>query len=849
MTSIYPTESPGSKFRVCLLHFGPRNNSRSLPRTGGMYLSRMIATRDVSIGLLENASSSREGIESASDEGNESAEAVQDFDVNSLQDNGSGIGGDPFLKDISILVCSGGTIPYDRETDIISEAASSLPVCLEVNEKNPIKSAPTLPKDSNNVLCGKGQKGVGEDHKRSWVKRLCTENKVHFLGLQETMTSKVDEFQIKELWNNSPFCFASKNSNGKSGGIIAIWDTFCLSSIGTLEGDCFLAIKGTWQSLETSCLMIIMYAPQSQAKKTKLWSKLTNLILEHDNLTIVMGDFNKVRSSSERMGFVFNQNGALKFNEFIANTGLMDLPLGRKRFTIINKHGSKLSKLDRIMVSRYFVDKWPQANLDALTRLCGDKAPGPDGFTFKFIKNHWDLLVDDPNVIGDFIPISLIGCQYKILAKVLANRLAQMISLVVSEVQMRFTKGHQITDGPLIVEEILSWAKKQKKRFLFFKVDFEKTFDTLSWSFLDSIMSQMGFSSKWRNWIKACLNWAYASVLINGSSSKEFKVKRGFRQGDPLSLFLFILAVKALNVILVEAKNKNKFHGLPICANMSRCANWSPLIDRFLKRLSIWKSKTLSFGGRLTLIKSVLGGLGVYYFFTFKAPKKIIDKLESIRRNFFWGASLVTKRISWIPWDKALSSLNQGGLGICSLKIFRLEVNKNCLVRDRAPIVPQHHIVSFSGAATTGPHTLGSMGLILPPCLHFHWTWSRPLRSKHEIDELNKIVSLLSNLHLLNSHDTWECYLNHSPGFSVNLIRKHIILQSHNLSSQLFKWINLVPIKVNINTWRILNQRMPTRINLDHRGIDLNSVRCPIYDEDVETEEHIFVHCNLARKI
>nr|GEY38139.1 reverse transcriptase domain, reverse transcriptase zinc-binding domain protein [Tanacetum cinerariifolium] len=233
----------------------------------------------------------------------------------------------------------------------------------------------------------------------------------------------------------------------------------------------------------------------------------------------------------------------------------------------------------------------------------------------------------------------------------------------------------------------------------------------------------------WRNWIKACRNSAYALVLINGSPSKEFKVERGLRQGDHLSSFFFILAVEALNVILVEAKNKNKFHGievgkdktyishlqfaddalimgewsltnaknlsriltcfhlasglkvnfnksklfgvrvtplevnsialsigcqpsqflciylgLPICANMSRCANWSPLTDRFLKRLSRWKSKTLSFGGRLTLIKSVLGGLGVYYFSTFKAPKKIIDKFESIRGNFFWGASLVTQK-------------------------------------------------------------------------------------------------------------------------------------------------------------------------------------------------------------
>lgn len=110
--------------------------------------------------------------------------------------------------------------------------------------------------------------------------------------------------------------------------------------------------------------------------------------------------------------------------------------------------------------------------------------------------------------------------------------------------------------------------------------------------------------------------------------------------------------------------------GLPIGANMSRCANWSPLIDRFLKRLSRWKSKTLSIGGRLTLIKSVLGGLGVYYFTTFKAPKMIIDKLESIRRNFFLAGSLVTKKISWIPWDNALSPINQGGLGICCLKMI-----------------------------------------------------------------------------------------------------------------------------------------------------------------------------------
>ncbi|GJV19940.1 putative RNA-directed DNA polymerase, eukaryota, reverse transcriptase zinc-binding domain protein [Tanacetum coccineum] len=393
----------------------------------------------------------------------------------------------------------------------------------------------------------------------------------------------------------------------------------------------------------------------------------------------------------------------------------------------------------------------------------GDKAPGPDGFSFKLIKKHWNLLgddiikyvkdfhlsasiprgcnssfitlapkVDDPITISDFRPISLIGCQYKIIAKVLANRLALVIPSVVSEVQMAFIKGRQITDGPLLVNEIISWAKKHKKKMLLLKLDFEKAFDSLSWSFLDSIMSQMGFGEKWRKMIHSCLNSAYASVLVNGSPTNEFKIGKGLRQGDPLSPFLFILAVEALNVVLVEARNRNIFLGadvgrdkipishlqfaddalivgqwsvpnaknltriltcfnlasglkvnfnksklfgigvssnevnsvacsigcqpsqlpctylgLPIGANMSRCSNWSPVVDRFQKRLSTWKCKNLSYGGRLTLIKSVLESLGVYFFSTFKAPISIIKKLESI-----------------------LGPRDQGGLNIGSLKVF-----------------------------------------------------------------------------------------------------------------------------------------------------------------------------------
>nr|GEW99001.1 retrotransposon protein, putative, Ty1-copia subclass [Tanacetum cinerariifolium] len=101
--------------------------------------------------------------------------------------------------------------------------------------------------------------------------------------------------------------------------------------------------------------------------------------------------------------------------------------------------------------------------------------------------------------------------------------------------------------------------------------------------------------------------------------------------------------------------------GLPIRANMYRSANWFPLLEWFQKRLSSWKAKSLSFGGRLILLKSVLRSLGVYYFSNFKALKMVISKLESIRRNFFLGGGYMdSNKISWVAWDKVISPRSWG---------------------------------------------------------------------------------------------------------------------------------------------------------------------------------------------
>ena len=193
------------------------------------------------------------------------------------------------------------------------------------------------------------------------------------------------------------------------------------------------------------------------------------------------------------------------------------------------------------------------------------KSPGPDGVSFGFIKEFWNLLKDDlsrfmvefhrngkltkglnytfialiPKVnslqrLNDFGPISLVGSLYKILVKVLANRLRLVIGSVVSESQSAFVKMKQILYSILIANEAVDEARHLNKELLLFKVDFEKVYDSVDLNYLDSVMANMNFPTIWRKWIYECVGTAKASVLVNGCPTDEFPLERGLRQGDPL---------------------------------------------------------------------------------------------------------------------------------------------------------------------------------------------------------------------------------------------------------------------------------------------------------------------------
>ncbi|GJR58116.1 reverse transcriptase domain, reverse transcriptase zinc-binding domain protein [Tanacetum coccineum] len=112
--------------------------------------------------------------------------------------------------------------------------------------------------------------------------------------------------------------------------------------------------------------------------------------------------------------------------------------------------------------------------------------------------------------------------------------------------------------------------------------------------------------------------------------------------------------------------------GLPVGKKMHFCEGWDVVINRIRDRLSAWKAKSLSIGGRLTLIKSTLGSIPLYYLSLFKAPIKVVNLLESIRARFFWGFKDDKFGVSWVKWNNILLSSKMGGLGDGSLRAKNL---------------------------------------------------------------------------------------------------------------------------------------------------------------------------------
>nr|GEV35133.1 retrotransposon protein, putative, Ty3-gypsy subclass [Tanacetum cinerariifolium] len=265
------------------------------------------------------------------------------------------------------------------------------------------------------------------------------------------------------------------------------------------------------------------------------------------------------------------------------------------------------------MISHHFLSKCPNAQLLDLPRDLSDHCPvvlktysgDYEAIPFKFF-NSWLLNGDFPTLLFQAWPKTIhTATQHNILHPAITLK----SKLLCLKRAIRAWRKDVVSKNDSLLREL-----KDKVDFLYVKAENtglepHEIEERLAWSRINGI-SINGY-------------WVSDPPLVNFSKSNIFGVGVTLNETERISSILSCTPSTLPCVYL----------GLPIGANMNQVANWKPIIDKFHKRLTSWKARTLSFGGRFTLIRLVLGALGTYYFLLVKAPKGVISYLERLRRN------------------------------------------------------------------------------------------------------------------------------------------------------------------------------------------------------------------------
>jgi len=688
---------------------------------------------------------------------------------------------------------------------------------------------------------------------------------------------------------------------------------------------------------------------------------------------------------------------------------------------------ARISEAESTWLEREFEEE----EIFSVIKSCApDKAPGPDGFTMAFFQHAWEIIkyeiikalrhyhqhchmVKSVNAtfislipkkkgaieLRDYRPISLISSIYKITSKLLANRLKTVIGKLVSGSQNAFVRGRQISDAALIANEALDWKIKSGEPGLLVKLDIEKAFDKVSWSYLLTILRQMGFGERWIRWMKFSITTVKYSILVNRSPVGFFPPQRGIRQGDPISPFLFILAMEGLSKMIQKASSlhwiepfkigrdptsqanvshllyaddtlifcgaersqvmqlnltlfifeaisglhmnmqkstiypvnevlnleeladimgcnigsfPSTYLGLPLGAQHKSTEIWTGVIGKFEKRLATWQMQYLSFGGRVTLINSVLDSLPTYYMALLPMPSEVIEQIDKIRRDFLWKGNREKHKFHLIKWEKVTQPKYQGGLGIKNLAAHNKSMMMKWLWRYnledaglwKEVIIAKHgRLNQWCSNITTLPYGVGlwksirmlwdtfdqnayfelGNGLLLK-----FWTdkWLGNTTLQEDFPDLFRIAQdpnsvIAANREGINwdlrfrrnMHD-WEvndlvdlfarlqhCHINlqaadklkwgHQKGvYTVKEGYQQLCSRNPVIANWPWKliWRTKLPPKVVFFTWIALYEACLTQDNIKKRKIQFPN-RCYMCKKEAETPRHLLLHCEVASEL
>ena len=230
---------------------------------------------------------------------------------------------------------------------------------------------------------------------------------------------------------------------------------------------------------------------------------------------------------------------------------------------------------------------------NALSSMKNGKGPGNDGFTKEFYVAFFGelgpLLLEtcnysfekgelsasqkqavitliqkkysDVTLIKNWRPISLINVDIKIASNALAARMKTVIHSLISYYQMAYIKGRYIGESVRLIDDLLKYAEDENIDGILFAADTEKAFDSVNHNFMFAALKRFGFGNDFVRWIKTIFKKSQSCVMNNGTSTGYFNLERGTRQGDPLSPYLFILALETL---LIQIRSDPPIKGFRI---------------------------------------------------------------------------------------------------------------------------------------------------------------------------------------------------------------------------------------------------------------------------------------------
>jgi hypothetical protein len=156
----------------------------------------------------------------------------------------------------------------------------------------------------------------------------------------------------------------------------------------------------------------------------------------------------------------------------------------------------------------------------------------------------------------------LLNVSFNFFTKVATNRISKIAEKVIRPTQTAFMPGRHILEGVVILHETIHELHRKKLDGVLLKLDFEKAYDKVKWSFLQQTLRIKGFDPKWCDWIKNFVEKGSVGIRVNNDIGHYFQTRKGLRQGDPLSPILFNIIADMLAVLIARAKEDGQVDGL-----------------------------------------------------------------------------------------------------------------------------------------------------------------------------------------------------------------------------------------------------------------------------------------------